>query len=69
MKKLHFSISGEFITKFARDRYMETNDKNVAIALLCRSINGMPRDVAEDIVLGKKNLLGLMRYILKTMIH
>ena len=59
MKKLHFSISGEFITKFARDRYMETNDKNVAIALLCRSINGMPRDVAEDIVLGKKKLVGV----------
>lgn len=59
MKKLHFSISGEFITKFARDRYMETNDKNVAIALLCRSINGMPRDIAEEIVLGKKKLVGV----------
>lgn len=59
MNKLHFSVDGEFITKFARDRYMETNDKNVAIALLCRSINGMPRDVAEDIVLGKKKLVGV----------
>lgn len=59
MNKLHFSVGGEFITKFARDRYMETNDKNVAIALLCRSINGMPRDIAEDIVLGKKKLVGV----------
>ena len=59
MNKLHFSISGEFITKFARDRYMETNDKNVAIALLCRSINGMPRDIAEEIVLGKKKLVAV----------
>lgn len=59
MKNLHFSVDGEFITKFARDRYMETNDKNVAIALLCRSLIGMPRDVAEDIVLGKKKLIGV----------
>lgn len=59
MNKLHFSVDGEFITKFARDRYMETNDKNVAIAVLCKSINGMPRDIAEDIVLGKKKLVGV----------
>lgn len=59
MNKLHFSVDGEFITKFARDRYMETNDKNVAIALLCKSLNGMPRDIAEDIVLGKKKLVGV----------
>lgn len=38
---------------------METNDKNVAIALLCKGINGMPRDIAEDIVLGKKKLVGV----------
>lgn len=69
MNKLHFSVDGEFITKFARDRYMETNDKNVAIALLCKSINVMPRDIAEDIVLGKRNLSVLMRCTLKTTIH
>lgn len=59
MDRLHFSISGEFITNFARNRYIETNDKDTAIAVLCKSLNGIPRNVAEDIVLGKKKLVGV----------
>lgn len=59
MSKLHFSVSGEFITNFARNRYRETNDKNVAINLLCRSLKGLPYSIAEDIVLGKKKLVGV----------
>ena len=65
MKKLHFSISGEFITNFARSRYIETNDKDAAVTLLCRDIKEMPRSIAEDIVLGKKKLVGVNKVYLE----
>lgn len=58
MTSLHFSVTGEFITKFARDRYLETASIDTAVQFLTKSLIGFPDNLAKLVVTGKKKLVG-----------
>lgn len=58
MDNLHFTVSGEWLTQFARERFKETNDIQVGILFLTSSLIGFPEDLALDVVKGKKKLTG-----------
>lgn len=55
---LNFSVSGDFVTGFARQRFIETKDRQVGIDFLCRSIIGFPENLARDVVSGRAKLIG-----------
>lgn len=55
---LHFTVSGEWLTQFARERYKETKDKQVGINFLTGSLIGFPEDLALQVITGKKKLVG-----------
>lgn len=57
-EKLIFHCSGEFITKFARDKYKDTRSKEHAVGILTQALVGFPEDLAELVVVGKKKLVG-----------
>ena len=57
-RQLHFTITGEFITNFARERYKETSDVSNGVDFLCKSLNGFPKDIATEVILGRKKLVG-----------
>lgn len=59
MGVLHFSVSGEFITRFARERFCETGDIQTGIDILIKALNGFPEDLAREVVKGKKKLVGI----------
>jgi len=59
MGVLHFSVSGEFITRFARERFCETGDVQTGIDILIKALNGFPEDLAREVVKGKKKLVGI----------
>lgn len=59
MEELHFSISGEFITRFARERFCETGDVQTGIDILIKALSGFPNDLAREVVKGKKKLVGI----------
>lgn len=59
MEDLHFSISGEFITRFARERFCETGDVQTGIDILTKALSGFPNDLAREVVKGKKKLVGI----------
>lgn len=59
MGVLHFSVSGEFITRFARERFCETGDIQTGIDVLIKALNGFPEDLAREVVKGKKKLVGI----------
>lgn len=59
MEDLHFSISGEFITRFARERFCETGDVQTGIDILIKALSGFPNDLAREVVKGKKKLVGI----------
>lgn len=54
MGVLHFSVSGEFITRFARERFCETGDVQTGIDILIKALNGFPEDLAREVVKGKE---------------
>lgn len=56
--KLIHHISGEFVTKFARDRYKETRSVRQAASLLTQMLIGFPEDLAEQVIKGSKKLVG-----------
>ena len=61
MKKgeLHFTITGEFLTNFVRDLYMEGRKLNDVIELLQTSLVGdMTMEIVQGIILGKYKLTG-----------
>jgi hypothetical protein len=58
MNELHFSITGEYVTNFVREKYKETNDISVAVDLLTKMLVGFPVDLATAVVLGNKKLVG-----------
>lgn len=58
MEKLHFTVSGEWLTQFSRERYKETKQIEVGIKFLTSSLIGFPEDLAIDVVKGKKKLTG-----------
>lgn len=55
---LHFTITGEFLTNFARQRFIETGKREIGIDFLCESLHGFPRDMAADVVSGRAKLIG-----------
>lgn len=57
--ELYFSVESDFITKFARERYKETNDLSVGVTFLTKALIGFPVDLATSIVLGNKKLVGV----------
>lgn len=61
---LYFQVTGEFVTDFARERYKETNDISIGVDFLKKSIIGLPLDIATDIILGKKKLVGCNHLLL-----
>lgn len=58
MEKLSFKVTGEFLTNYAREKYKETSEKKQGIEFLTGSIIGFPENIAEDIILGRKKLVG-----------
>lgn len=56
--KLIHHISGEFVTKFARDKYKETRSLKQAVSLLTQMLIGFPEDLAEQVIKGSKKLVG-----------
>lgn len=54
---VHFSVSGEYLTNFARGRFADGDPKK-AVEVLTIGLNGMPLGIACDIVMGKKKLVG-----------
>nr|DAH54466.1 MAG TPA: hypothetical protein [Caudoviricetes sp.] len=59
MGVFHFSVSGEFITRFARERFCETGDVQTGIDILIKAFSGFPNDLAREVVKGKKKLVGI----------
>lgn len=59
MEELHFSVSGEYITRFARERFCETGDVQTGIDILIKALSGFPNDLAREVVKGKKKLVGI----------
>ena len=58
-KTLHFTVTGEFITNFVRDLYMEGRKLNDVIEILQLSLCGdMTMEIAQGIILGKYKLSG-----------
>lgn len=56
---LHFTITGEFLTNFVRDLYMEGRKLNDVIEMLQTSLVGeMTMEIAQGIILGKYKLTG-----------
>ena len=56
---LHFTITGEFLTNFVRDLYMEGRKLNDVIEILQTSLIGeMTMEIAQGIILGKYKLTG-----------
>ena len=56
---LHFTITGEFLTNFVRDLYMEGRKLNDVIEMLQTSLIGeMTMEIAQGIILGKYKLTG-----------
>lgn len=56
---LRFSISGEFITRFARERFCETGDVQAGMNILIKALIGFPENLAREVVKGKKKLVGI----------
>ena len=59
MGVLHFSVSGEFLTRFARERFCETGDVQTGIDILIKALSGFPNDLAREVLKGKKKLVGI----------
>lgn len=59
MEEFRFSISGEFITRFAREKFCETGDIQTGIDILIKALIGFPNDLAREVVKGKKKLVGI----------
>lgn len=63
MGSLHFSVSGEWVTNFAREKFLETGNIRDGVNFLKDTLRnevvGFPDDLAEDIVRGKKKLVGV----------
>lgn len=58
MKALKFTISGDFITEFSRTRFLESGNINVGTDILTKSLSGLDKETARQVVLGKKRLVG-----------
>lgn len=56
---LNFSVSGEFITNFARQRFIETQSRKVGIDVLCKCLIGFPENIAKKVVSGQAKLIGV----------
>jgi len=59
MAGICFSVEGEFITNLAREKYKETNDLSQGVGFLTKAIIDFPVDLATEIVLGNKKLVGM----------
>lgn len=59
MGVLRFSVSGEFLTRFVRERFCETGDVQTGIDILIKALSGFPNDLAREVVKGKKKLVGI----------
>lgn len=56
---LNFSVSGEFITDFARQRFIETKSRKTGVDILRKCLIGFPEDLAMDVVSGRAKLIGI----------
>ena len=63
---LHFKVSGEFLTNFVRDLYMEGRKLNDVIEILQVCTAGdMTMEIAQGIILGKYKLVGENEFTLE----
>jgi len=59
MDKLNFHVSGEFITNFARDMYMESGHIQDGVSVLHTAFPTMPEDIILSIIKGNQKLVGV----------
>lgn len=59
MGKLNFHASGEFITNFARNRYMESARIELGMHALSTAVPNIPEDIMISIIKGKQKLVGI----------
>lgn len=58
IKALHFTVSGEFLTKHARSLWADENRPDFALHTLTTSLEGLTEEQAILIVSGKKKITG-----------
>ena len=56
---LNFVVHGDYITEYARNLYRESKDPKKGVNFLIRALVGFPADIAGQIVMGKKKLVGV----------
>jgi len=56
-KTVHFSVTGEAITRIARDMWVSYLPKN-ALSLLLEGMHGMTKEYAIEIIIGEAKLIG-----------
>ena len=56
---LNFVVHGDYITEYARNLYRESKDPKNGVNFLIRALVGFPADIAGQIVMGKKKLVGV----------
>ena len=59
MDKLNFHVSGEFITNFARDMYIESGHIQDGVSVLHTAFPTMPEDIILSIIKGNQKLVGV----------
>lgn len=58
-KTLTFKITGEFLTKFIRELYIDGEKLDITIEKLIECVPELSKDIALDIIMGKKKLTGI----------
>ena len=61
---VHFSVHGDFLTNLAREKWIEDTPKD-AVNFLMVSLPGLPQELAIEILIGKKKLVGVNELLLK----
>ena len=56
---LNFKVSGEWVTEFARDKFMEKGCIYDGVRFLQKCLIGFPEDLAKEVISGKKKLVGI----------
>lgn len=59
MDNLYFSVSGEWVTDFAREKFLETGNLRDGVNFLTKTLIGFPEDLAKEVVTGKKKIVGV----------
>ena len=63
-KTLTFKITGEFLTKFIRELYIDGEKLDITIEKLIECVPGLSKDIALDIIMGKKDKEELLKFLI-----